>query len=146
DCDIDGIEDGEETTVLRIADCNETLSCGQARPRSIDRKVSVEFSDNVTLAARQKSRFYVQGTVRCFHSENFRARNFPLALQTKHFLQCVDTVAQAQQPFDIAATKQERPFSLHPVLRPTWRFRRRGRLRQAPDRAGKFSRRFRLST
>src|SRR4029077_8914482 len=124
--DVHGIKDCEWRSIFSIEDRNQTLDCWTVKSGSVVREVGVEFCNDVTRVTWKKSRFHVQATVRCFHSENFRARNFSLALQTKHFLHRVDTVAQAQQPFDIAATQQERIFSLHPVLRPTWRFRRRG--------------------
>ena len=53
DRDVDGIEDGEGATVLRIVYCNQTLDRRQTELRWIAWKVGVEFRDDVTLPVRQ---------------------------------------------------------------------------------------------
>src|SRR6266850_7925702 len=76
DRDVDGVENRQRKTIVRIADNDQALNGWEIRPRSVVGKVRVEFGDNVILVMRQETGFDVQAAAACpFHAENSRHRH-----------------------------------------------------------------------
>src|SRR4029434_2194919 len=61
--DVDGVENRQRKTIVRIADKDQALNGWQIRPRSVVGKVRVQFGDNVILVAGQQAGFDVQTSV-----------------------------------------------------------------------------------
>src|SRR4029453_16950150 len=66
--DVDGVENCQRKTIVRIANKDQALNGWEIRPRSVVGKVRVEFGDNVVPVMRQETGFDVQTSVRCLHS------------------------------------------------------------------------------